>query len=140
MRIRGRHRRELKPEINMVPLLDVLLVLLLIFMATAPIITQSVEVNLPETSHSKMVDGNHSPVIIEVSGTGQYAMIINHKRMEALSEQQLISEAKMQLKNNSKAIFLIGGAKEVAYDEIIKVLNMLHQTGVTSVGLMTQTI
>jgi len=87
-----------------------------------------------------MVDGNHSPVIIEVSGTGQYAMIINHKRMEALSEQQLISEAKMQLKNNSKAIFLIGGAKEVAYDEIIKVLNMLHQTGVTSVGLMTQTI
>jgi len=48
MRIRGRHRRELKPEINMVPLLDVLLVLLLIFMATAPIITQSVEVNLPE--------------------------------------------------------------------------------------------
>ncbi|ACQ66937.1 protein TolR [Candidatus Williamhamiltonella defendens] len=140
MRIRGRHRRELKPEINMVPLLDVLLVLLLIFMATAPIITQSVEVNLPETSHSKMVDGNHSPVIIEVSGTGQYAMIIDHKRMEALSEQQLISEAKMQLKNNSKAIFLIGGAKEVAYDEIMKVLNMLHQTGVTSVGLMTQTI
>ncbi|ATW33046.1 colicin uptake protein TolR [Candidatus Williamhamiltonella defendens] len=140
MRISGRHRRELKPEINMVPLLDVLLVLLLIFMATAPIITQSVEVNLPETSHSKMVDGNHSPVIIEVSGTGQYAMIIDHKRMEALSEQQLISEAKMQLKNNSKAIFLIGGAKEVAYDEIMKVLNMLHQTGVTSVGLMTQTI
>lgn len=140
MRIRGRHRRELKPEINMVPLLDVLLVLLLIFMATAPIITQSVEVNLPETSHSKMVDGNHSPVIIEVSGTGQYAMIIDHKRMEALSEQQLISEAKMQLKNNSNAIFLIGGAKEVAYDEIMKVLNMLHQTGVTSVGLMTQTI
>jgi len=140
MRIRSRHRRELKPEINMVPLLDVLLVLLLIFMATAPIITQSVEVNLPETSHSKMVDGNHSPVIIEVSGTGQYAMIIDHKRMEALSEQQLISEAKMQLKNNSKAIFLIGGAKEVAYDEIMKVLNMLHQTGVTSVGLMTQTI
>lgn len=140
MRIRGRHRRELKPEINMVPLLDVLLVLLLIFMATAPIITQSVEVNLPETSHSKMVDGNHSPVIIEVSGTGQYAMIIDHKRMEALSEQQLISEAKMQLKNNSKAIFLIGGAKEVAYDEIMKVLNMLHQTGVTSVRLMTQTI
>jgi len=140
MRIRGRHRRELKPEINMVPLLDVLLVLLLIFMATAPIITQSVEVNLPEISHSKMVDGNHSPVIIEVSGTGQYAMIIDHKRMEALSEQQLISEAKMQLKNNSKAIFLIGGAKEVAYDEIMKVLNMLHQTGVTSVGLMTQTI
>ncbi|WP_158367306.1 colicin uptake protein TolR [Candidatus Williamhamiltonella defendens] len=140
MRIRVCHRRGLKPEINMVPLLDVLLVVLLIFMATAPIFTQSVEVNLPETSHSKMVDENHSPVIIEVSGAGQYAMIIDHKRMEELSEQQLISEAKMQLKNNLEPVFLIGGAKEVAYDKIIKVLNILHQTGVTSVGLMTQTI
>ena len=51
-RARGRGRRELKSEINIVPLLDVLLVLLLIFMATAPIITQSVEVDLPDATES----------------------------------------------------------------------------------------
>ncbi|MBP8254467.1 MAG: biopolymer transporter ExbD, partial [Citrobacter sp.] len=52
-RTRGRGRRELKSEINIVPLLDVLLVLLLIFMATAPIITQSVEVDLPDATESQ---------------------------------------------------------------------------------------
>lgn len=141
MRIRVRHRRELKSEINVVPLLDVLLVLLLIFMATTPIITQSVQVDLPETTHSKTVSGDKNPpVIIEVSGTGQYALIVHRQRMDALPEQQLISEAKIQLKANPEAVFLIGGAKDVPYNEIIKVLNILHQAGVSSVGLMTHTI
>ena len=92
-RVRGRGRRDLKSEINIVPLLDVLLVLLLIFMATAPIITQSVEVDLPDATEA-----------------------------------------------NPKTVFLIGGAKDVPYDEIIKALNLLHQAGVKSVGLMTQPI
>lgn len=72
-RVRGRSRRELKSEINIVPLLDVLLVLLLIFMATAPIITQSVEVDLPDATDSKTVSSDDNPpVILEVSGVGQY--------------------------------------------------------------------
>ncbi len=57
-RVRGRSRRELKSEINIVPLLDVLLVLLLIFMATAPIITQSVEVDLPDATDSSSPPGS----------------------------------------------------------------------------------
>ena len=101
-RARGRGRRELKSEINIVPLLDVLLVLLLIFMATAPIITQSVEVDLPP--------------------------------------EQVIAEAKRRLEANEKTVFLIGGAKDVPYDEIIKALNLLHSAGVKSVGLMTKPI
>ncbi len=57
-RVRGRKHRDLKSEINIVPLLDVLLVLLLIFMATAPIITQSVEVDLPDATDSKTVSSD----------------------------------------------------------------------------------
>lgn len=76
-RTRGRGRRELKSEINIVPLLDVLLVLLLIFMATAPIITQSVEVDLPDATESQAVSSNDEPpVIIEVSGVGQYSVVV----------------------------------------------------------------
>ena len=76
-RTRGRGRRELKSEINIVPLLDVLLVLLLIFMATAPIITQSVEVDLPDATESQAVSSNDEPpVIIEVSGIGQYSVVV----------------------------------------------------------------
>jgi len=140
-RVRGRHRRELKSEINIVPLLDVLLVLLLIFMATAPIITQSVEVDLPDATDSKTVStDDNPPVIVEVSGVGQYTIVVDHQRMEQLPEQQVIAEATSRIQANPKTVFLIGGAKDVPYDEIIKALNMLHQAGVISVGLMTQPI
>ena len=141
-RSRGRrNRREGKSEINIVPLLDVLLVLLLIFMATAPIITQSVEVDLPDATHSKAVSSDDNPpVIVEVSGVGQYTIVVDHQRMEQLPEQQVIAEATSRIQANPKTVFLIGGAKDVPYDEIIKALNMLHQAGVKSVGLMTQPI
>ena len=141
-RARGRrNRREGKSEINIVPLLDVLLVLLLIFMATAPIITQSVEVDLPDATDSKTVSSDDNPpVIVEVSGVGQYTIVVDHQRMEQLPEQQVIAEATTRIQANPKTVFLIGGAKDVPYDEIIKALNMLHQAGVKSVGLMTQPI
>lgn len=84
-RKRGRGRRDVKSEINIVPLLDVLLVLLLIFMATAPIITQSVEVDLPDATDSKTVSSNDNPpVIVEVAGVGQYSLVVDHDRMEQL--------------------------------------------------------
>ncbi len=141
-RSRGRrNRREGKSEINIVPLLDVLLVLLLIFMATAPIITQSVEVDLPDATDSKTVSSDDNPpVIVEVSGVGQYTIVVDHQRMEQVPEQQVIAEATSRIQTNPKTVFLIGGAKDVPYDEIIKALNMLHQAGVKSVGLMTQPI
>nr|WP_113864623.1 colicin uptake protein TolR [Brenneria salicis]NMN92193.1 cell division and transport-associated protein TolR [Brenneria salicis ATCC 15712 = DSM 30166]RBP67529.1 cell division and transport-associated protein TolR [Brenneria salicis ATCC 15712 = DSM 30166]RLM32483.1 protein TolR [Brenneria salicis ATCC 15712 = DSM 30166] len=136
-----RGRRELKSEINIVPLLDVLLVLLLIFMATAPIITQSVEVDLPEATDSKTVSSNDNPpVIVEVSGVGQYSLVVEQNRMEQLPAEQVVAEAQSRLAANPKTVFLIGGAKDVPYDEIIKALNLLHQAGVNSVGLMTQPI
>ncbi|MBP2196915.1 colicin uptake protein TolR [Erwiniaceae bacterium L1_54_6] len=140
-RTRGRGRRDLKSEINIVPLLDVLLVLLLIFMATAPIITQSVEVDLPDATDSKTVSSDDNPpVIVEVAGVGQYSLVVDHDRMNQLPPEQVVSEAQRRLEANPKTVFLIGGAKDVPYDEIIKALNLLHQAGVKSVGLMTQPI
>jgi biopolymer transport protein TolR len=140
-RKRGRGSRDLKSEINIVPLLDVLLVLLLIFMATAPIITQSVEVDLPDATDSKSVSTNDDPpVIIEVSGVGQYSVVVEKDRMDQLPPEQVVAEAQRRLQSNPKTVFLIGGAKEVPYDEIIKALNLLHSAGVKQVGLMTQPI
>ncbi|WP_291971194.1 colicin uptake protein TolR [Candidatus Symbiopectobacterium sp.] len=138
---RSRGRRDLKSEINIVPLLDVLLVLLLIFMATAPIITQSVEVDLPDATDSKTVSSNDNPpVIVEVSGVGQYSLVIEQKRMEQLPAEKIVAEAQARMAENPKSVFLIGGAKDVPYDEIIKALNLLRQAGVKSVGLMTHPI
>ncbi|WP_272689547.1 colicin uptake protein TolR [Providencia sp. PROV033] len=138
---RNSHKRELKSEINIVPLLDVLLVLLLIFMATAPIISQSVEVDLPDATDTQTVSSNDNPpVILEVAGVDQYNLLVDGERMELLPPEQISAVAKEQLEKNPKTIFLIGGAKEVPYDEVIKALNMLHSAGIKSVGLMTQPI
>ncbi|WES69860.1 colicin uptake protein TolR [Superficieibacter sp. BNK-5] len=138
---RGRGRRELKSEINIVPLLDVLLVLVLIFMATAPIITQSVEVDLPEATETQAVSTNDDPpIIVQVSGVGQYSVKVGQEELPQLPPEQVIAEAQSRMKANPKAVFLIGGAKDVPYDEIIKALNLLHTAGVKSVGLMTQPI
>ncbi|MWN04878.1 MULTISPECIES: colicin uptake protein TolR [unclassified Gilliamella] len=136
-----RSRYSTKSEINIVPLLDVLLVLVLIFMATAPIISQSVEVDLPEASESKTVSSSENkPIIIEVSGVGIYALIIDQDRQSNLPQEQIVAEVKQQMSLNDKAVFLVGGAKNVPYEEIIKALNLLQSAGVKSVGLMTQPI
>lgn len=132
-------KRELKSEINIVPFLDVLLVLLLIFMATAPVISQSVEVDLPNASDSSVVDASENlPVIVEVSDVNVYVMIVNQERSSPLTEALLVEEAKQQLVANPQTTFLIGGAKQVEYNEIIKALDTLRLAGVTKVGLMTQ--
>ncbi|MWP45952.1 colicin uptake protein TolR [Gilliamella sp. Pas-s27] len=134
-------RFSIKSEINIVPLLDVLLVLVLIFMATAPIISQSVEVDLPEASESKTVSpSENKPIIIEVSGVGIYTLIIDQDRQSNLPQEHIIAEVKQQMILNEKAVFLVGGAKDVPYEEIIKALNLLQSAGVKSVGLMTQPI
>lgn len=83
---------------------------------------------------------DNPPVIVEVAGVGQYSLVVDHDRMDQLPPEQVISEAQRRLEANPKTVFLIGGAKEVPYDEIIKALNLLHQAGVKSVGLMTQPI
>ena len=101
-RARGRGRRELKSEINIVPLLDVLLVLLLIFVATAPIITQSVEVDLPDATESQAVKSNDDPpVIVEVSGGAVQREGGAGDAVPAAAEQ-VIAEAKRRLEANEK--------------------------------------
>ncbi|VEB61986.1 tolR protein [Salmonella enterica subsp. enterica] len=66
--------------------------------------------------------------------------MVDKDRMDQLPSEQVIAEVKRHLQANPKTVFLIGGAKEVPYDEIIKALNLLHSAGVKSVGLMTQPI
>ncbi|WP_395479819.1 colicin uptake protein TolR [Candidatus Curculioniphilus buchneri] len=139
--IRKRARREIKSEINIIPLLDVLLVLVLICMATAPILSQSVEVDLPNSANSKIItNDNYQSVIIEVSRLGQYSLIINNQRQEYLPAEKILTEISTHITKDPKTVFLIGGAKDAPYNEIIKALNLLRQAGIQSVGLITQPI
>ena len=136
-----RQRRDIKSEINIVPFLDVLLVLVLIFMATAPIISQSVEVELPDAVQSQNVSTeDKTPVILEVSGVGQYAISIGGNRTENLTEDMVTQLSKQEFDKDNNTMFLVGGAKDVPYEAVIKALNLLHLAGIKSVGLMTNPI
>ena len=136
-----RQRRDIKSEINIVPFLDVLLVLVLIFMATAPIVRQSVEVELPDAVQSQNVSAeDRTPVILEVSGVGQYAISIGGNRTENLTEDMVTQLSKQEFDKDNNTMFLVGGAKDVPYEEVIKALNLLHLAGIKSVGLMINPI
>ena len=111
-----RQRKDIKSEINIVPFLDVLLVLVLIFMATAPIISQSVQVELPDSVQSQNVSN------------------------EGLNEEMVTQLSKQEFDKDNNTMFLVGGAKDVPYEEVIKALNLLHLAGIKSVGLMTNPI
>ncbi|KGQ71016.1 protein TolR [Chelonobacter oris] len=133
-----RKRRDMKSEINIVPFLDVLLVLLLIFMATAPIISQSVQVELPDSVDSQSVSNeDKTPVILEVSSIGLYTLVIGGERHEELTTDMVTEMAKQEFDKDNNTLFLVGGAKEAPYEEVIKALNLLHLAGIKSVGLMT---
>lgn len=134
----SRRRRAIKAEINIVPFLDVLLVLLLIFMATAPVISQSVKVELPDAVDTERLTSETAPpVILEVPETGEYRLSIAGKHYNRLKASDVIVLAKAEFQRNPNTVFLVGGAKKVPYEEVINALNLLHQAGIKSVGLMT---
>ncbi|CAL1329004.1 colicin uptake protein TolR [Candidatus Providencia siddallii] len=131
---------KLKSEINIVPMLDILLVLLLIFVVTSPILTQSLEVDLPDSTNTKAITTDNLMVILEVIGIDNYNILVNDVRIESVQQNKIISIIKEQIEKNSKIFFFIGGDKEVHYNEIIKMLNILHNLGIKSVGLLTNPI
>ncbi len=139
-----RKRKDIKSEINIVPFLDVLLVLLLIFMATAPVISQSVEVNLPEDKHSQSVTNeDKTPVILQVSGVGLYKLKVGGNFMtgangEDLAEQEVVAFAGQEFQKDPNTMFLVAGDATVPYEEVIKGIVLLKDAGIEKAGLMTQ--
>lgn len=144
MSYRRSKRNDIKSEINIVPFLDVLLVLLLIFMATAPIISQSVEVDLPEDRHSQSVSNeDKTPVILEVAGVDLFKLKVDGSYVqvngvENLTEQDVVAQAADAFQKDNNTLFLVAGGKEVPYEEVMKGISLLKDAGIKSVGLMTE--
>lgn len=140
-----RKRNDIKSEINIVPFLDVLLVLLLIFMATAPVISQSVEVNLPEDKHSQSVSNeDKTPVILQVADVGLYKLKIDgnfvqgSNGLEELGEQEVVAYVGEAFQKDPNTLFLVAAEKNIPYEEVIKGIVLLKDAGIKNAGLMTQ--
>ncbi|URJ31518.1 biopolymer transporter ExbD [Blochmannia endosymbiont of Camponotus modoc] len=135
---RKRIRNTIKSDINIIPFLDILLVLLMIFMLIPSKWIQSFEVNLPNSPATPNIINNEKLIItIEILGMGFYNLIINNKHVEKVRLDQISSEISHQTHIAPNIMCLIAASKTVEYDEIIKVLNLLNRIGIHSIGMIT---
>lgn len=125
-------RRKQMAEINVVPYIDVMLVLLVIFMITAPLLTQGVEVDLPTAASNPMPEETE-PVVVSVTADGQ--MYID----EELKDAEEVKAYAIAVRNrNKEAQFMVRGDQSAEYRHIVRAMVVLQQAGVPRVGMVTE--
>ena len=133
-----RRRRKSVAEINVVPYIDVMLVLLIIFMATSPVITQGVDVDLPQAEAEMMPEDSDKPLVASVDADGVYYLDTGDSNNQAMDLLTLADAVMSQLAVTPKSPVVVKGDAKVSYDAVIKLMATLKAAGVPSVGLMTQ--
>ena len=124
-------------EINVVPYIDVTLVLLIIFMITAPLVQTGVEVDLPQADSSTIDQENNLPIIVSIDKKGDYYIDVGEQEEESVSAQTLLVRVMAVLKNKPKTQIYIRGDHTVDYGKVVTIMTALKNAGVPSVGLMT---
>ncbi|UJP05927.1 MAG: protein TolR [Nitrosomonas sp.] len=132
---RAKHR--LVNEINVVPYIDVMLVLLIIFMVTAPMINHG-QIDLPQIGKSLATPAAPLEVIIKADGSLAYRDRAQSSSESAVSQSQLIEAIKQKQVQNAEQPVVIAADKNVRYEEVIKVMDILQQNQVQKVGLLAQ--
>jgi biopolymer transport protein TolR len=141
--MRNNNRRSslnrLNADINVVPYIDVMLVLLVIFMITAPLLTQGINVHLPNAK-GKAISTKKEPIILSIDQKGNYFLNNTKQPSKAITKQQLLSTIYAIMhkdKKNSPAIY-VKGDKDVEYGKIVTAMSLLQKAGATQIGLFTQ--
>ena len=135
-----RKRRRLNADINVVPYIDVMLVLLIIFMATAPLVVQGVKVALPQAQAQALPETSKVPLIASVKADGSYYLTVGDSPEQALSQQELADLVAAHLKLEPGSPVMVKGDREVPYDYVLQLMVTLQGAGASSVGLMTYPI
>jgi len=135
--VRTRKRRKLKSEINVVPYIDVMLVLLIIFMVTAPLLNLGVDIRLPQST-AKAVQTEQQPVVVSVDKDGNYYLTLGTSKREPIDADTLVKKISAFVRQNPKVSVLIGGDERVDYGKVYQAMVLLQQSGVAKVGLMSQ--
>lgn len=130
-------------EINVVPYIDVMLVLLVIFMIVTPILTQGVNVKLPQAAAKALPPKPEPPLIVSVDSRGDYYLNTATNPTQPISAEDLVTHvaATLQLakQNHQQRDVYVKGDSDVDYGKVVHAMVLLQQAGADSVGLMTQT-
>ncbi len=133
-------KRRAVAEINVVPYIDVMLVLLIIFMITAPLLQQGVEIELPQASANPLPSEQKEPVVLTVSKTGEYYLNVGEQVKVPISEEVLVHRVAAVVKYQPDTPVLVRGDRNVDYGSVTHAMVLLQSAGVEKVGLMTDHI
>ncbi|RNF84220.1 protein TolR [Montanilutibacter psychrotolerans] len=130
-------KRKLKADINVVPYIDVMLVLLVIFMVTAPLLSLGVDVDLPK-QNARSIDVKKDPVVVSVDKDGNYFLAVEAGRNEAVTSQMLVARVRAIAEQDPELRVYVAGEGQASYQRVLDAMGMLGRAGVAKVGLMTQ--
>ncbi|MDA9671431.1 protein TolR [Luminiphilus sp.] len=125
-------------EINVVPYIDVMLVLLVIFMVTAPMLMQGVEVDLPDAAAAPVDNQDAEPLIVSINGQGQLFLNLGVDEKQSLALATIQQRVGAVLRRTPEKPVLIWGDKTVPYGQVVVVMTALQAAGAPSVGLVTE--
>jgi biopolymer transport protein TolR len=134
---RHRKRHKLKAEINVVPYIDVMLVLLIIFMATAPLLNLGVDVDLPD-SNAKSINTDKKPIIVSVDVNGEYKIKIGEGPSEAVNAATLVARVEQLTQTNKDLTVFVAGDNDASYSAVYSAMVLLQTAKVARVGMMSQ--
>ncbi len=134
----GRRGKRLMAEMNVVPYIDVTLVLLIIFMITAPLITQGVKVELPQAPSEVIEPQQEEPVIVSIDADGDIYVDLGEDPESPIDEETLVTRVAGIKKYKPATEFLVRGDTGVPYGRVVEVMALMQGAGLDSVGLLTQ--
>jgi len=136
----ARPKRRLMGEINVVPYIDVMLVLLIIFMVTAPLLTQGIKVDLPK-ANAEPIDAqavnNIEPLVLSVDARGRLFLNVGANPEQAIDDATALARATAALRRAPQRVVLVKGDHAVDYGRIVTAMVMLQQAGATKLGFLT---
>ena len=138
MRNAARHKRmKLKSEINVVPYIDVMLVLLIIFMVTAPLLNLGVDIQLPQSA-AKSIQNDKEPVVVSVDREGKLFLTLAASKREPIDADTLVKKVSAFVRENPQIPVYVAGDQAADYGKVYQAMVLLQSAGVPKVGLMSQ--
>jgi len=131
-------KRKLMGDINVVPYIDVMLVLLVIFMVTAPLLTHSIEVDLPNANSEPIKElSNHQPLVLSVDATGNLYINVGDNEDEPTTGKDVVARVGAVLRNRPDTPILVKADRAVPYGHVVGAMVLLQQGGAQSIGFVT---
>ena len=137
---RGKGKRRLMSEINVVPYIDVMLVLLIIFMITAPLLTQGISVDLPNAPASQLdpeLLKDNEPLVLSVDSEGNYYLNVGEAEDQPIDDATVVERASAVLRRNAQTPVLVQADETVPYGRVVTGAVLLQQSGASKIGFQT---